>query len=174
MTEPTGRYTKQDLQDLYEVHSPALFRYACRLLGDQDLAEECVAETFSRLLLSVKNGGGPSDNPRAYLYRIAHNWITDSYRRSTPEAALTLDFPDDPAGHPPVVVARFQEGERVRSALSKLTEEQRQVIVLRYLEEWSHDAIAAAIGKTAEATRALHHRAISALRSMLEDQENQP
>ncbi len=174
MTEASSRYSKQALQELYEAHSPALFRYAYRLLGDADLAEECVAETFSRLLLSVKNGGGPSDNARAYLYRVAHNWITDSYRRQKSDTALAPDYPDDPGGHPPAVVARLMEGESVRIALQKLTAEQRQVIVLRYLEGWSHDQIASAIGKTAEAARALHQRAIHTLRSLLKDQENQP
>ena len=38
------------LADIYDTFSPGLYRYAMRLTGDQDLAEECVADTFSRLL----------------------------------------------------------------------------------------------------------------------------
>jgi RNA polymerase sigma-70 factor (ECF subfamily) len=48
-----------------------------------------------------------------------------------------------------------------------LPAEQRQVIVLRFMEDWSHNDVAEALGKTIEATRALQHRAVAALRQML-------
>jgi RNA polymerase sigma-70 factor (ECF subfamily) len=51
----------------------------------------------------------------------------------------------------------------------RLPAEQRQVIELRFLEGWSHDAVALALGKTIEATRAIQHRAVTALRQMLSE-----
>jgi len=54
--------TKQDLVDTYETLSPQLFAYAFRLLGDSQLAEDCVSETFSRLLKVIERGLGPMDN----------------------------------------------------------------------------------------------------------------
>jgi len=48
-----------------------------------------------------------------------------------------------------------------------LPSEQRRVIELRFLEEWSHEAVAAELGKTVEATRALQHRALTNLRRIL-------
>jgi RNA polymerase sigma factor (sigma-70 family) len=55
----------------------------------------------------------------------------------------------------------------VRAALLRLPPEQRQVIELRFVEDWPHDAVAAALGKTVEATRALQHRALTSLRRIL-------
>ncbi len=67
----------------------------------------------------------------------------------------------------------------MRSALQKLPEEQRNVILMRVLDEWSHEDVAAALGKTVEATRALQYRALQALqaaahRSRGSDPMNQP
>jgi len=165
------RLDKAMLIKIYEQYSPKLFRYAFRLLGDKDLAEECVAETFSRLLSTVQNGSGQIDNIQAYLYRISHNWATDHYRERRPEQSYELEEHSDPFANPSTIVASQLEQECVRQALFRLTREQRQVIVLRFLEDWPHEKIAGLIGKNAEATRALQYRALAALRGMLQGQE---
>lgn len=165
------RWDQQALAEIYEQYSPRLYRYAIRLLGDPDQAEECVAETFSRFLHALHTGHGPDDNLQAYLYRAAHNWITDYYRRQPPVDQLGSEGPSDPFGNPVHVVTRQLEQERVRKALLQLNPLQQQIISLRFLEEWSHAEVAAVIGKTVEATRALQSRALAALRSSLVDQE---
>lgn len=159
--------THDDLIRLYKDLSPHLFRYAFRLLGDAALAEECVSETFSRFLQAVQNGRGPNSHVRGYLYRIAHNWATDYYRSHRQEFDLKSTWTDDPGSRPSRIAIRNQEKEQVRNALMQLTSEQRQVIMLRFYEQWQHEEIAAAIGKTAEATRALQYRALTMLRRIL-------
>ena len=84
------RFEERALSEFYDAYSPGLYRYAWRLLGDEDLAEECVAETFSRLLKALEKGNGPRQHLKAYLYRVAHNWVTDHYRRGA-EKELPLD-----------------------------------------------------------------------------------
>ena len=158
---------RQVIAGLYEEHSPGIYRYAYRLLGDQDLAEECVAETFSRFLQALHKGQGPDQNVQAYLYRVAHNWITDFYRRQPPTVDLDGDDPRDPAGDPCSAMDERQERERVRAALLKLPSDQRRVILLRLLEHWSHERVAETIGKSVEATRSLQSRGLAALRRML-------
>jgi RNA polymerase sigma-70 factor (ECF subfamily) len=159
--------SKQDLVQIYELLSAPLFRYGVRLLGDPDLAEDCVAETFSRFLNVFQRGLGPRDNVRAYLYRIAHNWITDHYRRRDQEEKVQPQQDDGPSGNPALTESHDWESQRVRLAMLQLPEIQRQVVMLRFYEEWSHDEIAAATGKTVEATRALQYRALNSLRNLL-------
>ncbi len=160
---------RQALADIYERYSPDIFRYACRMLDDGDLAEDCVSETFSRFLQSVRRGNRP-DNVRAYLYRAAHNWMIDQHRRKPlPDFSLEESLHADPEGNPAHQVPKEMERQRVRAALLHLPAEQRQVIELRFLEDWSHDEIAQTLGKTIEATRALQYRAVTALRQMLAD-----
>jgi RNA polymerase sigma-70 factor, ECF subfamily len=162
---------KNTLADLYERHSPGLFRYAVRLLGDNDLAEECVAETFSRLLQAVQKGSGPREHVQAYLYRIAHNWITDFYRTRPADESLNYEIQDDRQENPAAIAASNDEQEKVRRALLQLSYEQRQVIMLRFFEDWPHHEVADLLGKTPEATRAIQSRALAMLRALLVEGE---
>jgi RNA polymerase sigma-70 factor (ECF subfamily) len=158
---------KQALLEIYERHSPEIFRYACRMLDDKDLAEDCVADTFLRLLIAV-HGGILAENLRAYLYRIAHNWIIDHFRRQPPPTiSLKENVHPDSEGSVPHLVGQELDRQRIRAALLQLSLEQRQVIELRFMENWSHNEVAVAVGKTVEATRALQYRAVEALRQIL-------
>ncbi len=159
------RFEKEALAEIFDCYNAGIFRYAMRLLGDNDLAKECMAETFSRLLSALQRGQGPVDSLQAYLYRIAHNWITDYYRSQT-QTSLPLDpeLCSDPAQEPSQVVADEMELQHVRLALAKLTPDQRQVIMLKYLEEWENEDIARAMNKPIGAVKSLQQRAIWALR----------
>ena len=163
---------RQALTEVYNGFSPGLYRYAIRLLGDPDLAEECVAETFVRFLRAVHRGGGPRQHLRAYLYRVAHNWVTDAFRGQP-----LLPLPKQPVGHDPAspgpdeVLHRQLEGERVRAALSRLTPQQRQVITLKFLEGWENREVALALRKPVGAVKSLQHRALRALRRALTAEE---
>jgi len=162
------RLEQRALAEVYDRYSTDLFRYAVRLLGDADLAEECVAETFSRFLHALHAGGGPRQHLRAYLYRVAHNWITDHYRRQPPptlplEESLSADEGQNPAQ----VVERRLEGEQLRAAMLLLTPDQRQVVGLKFLEDWGNEEIAHALGKSVGSVKALQHRALASLQRVL-------
>jgi len=189
-------FEERALVEVYDRYSQGIYRYARRLLGDEDLAEECVAETFSRFLLALKRSKGPRKSLQAYLYRTAHNWITDCYRRNQPDGfpsrLLGTDGPSvrhparmTPAGQPGLI---SQEGvdpadprpdphqqlmdslerQQLRKALACLTPDQRQVIGLKYIEDWNNAQIAAALQKPVSAVKALQHRALARLRKLLD------
>jgi RNA polymerase sigma-70 factor (ECF subfamily) len=167
------QFDEQALADIYDTLSLAIYAYAMRLLGDADLAEECVAETFSRFLNALHAGGGPQDYLKAYLYRMAHNWITDRYRQARPETPLEMEF-ELPAGQeaePHHTVADELEKQELRHALALLTPEQRQVITLKYLENLDNAEIAQALQKPVGAVKSLQHRALASLRRILEGNE---
>jgi len=168
-------FDMQCLGAIYDRYSPGLYAYSMRLLGDACLAEDCVAETFSRFLKALRAGQGPDQHLQAYLYRIAHNWITDQYRREPPPPlALEDDFAQEDGMHVEVQAGQHMQQEQVRAALRLLTPDQRQVIMLRFLEGWSTDDVAAAVDKPVSAVKALQHRALAALRRYLlgEEKEN--
>lgn len=159
---------REALVKIYEAYNLKLYRYAYRLLGDRDTAEECVAETFSRFLGSLKGNPAGPDNVQAYLFRISHNWITDYYRRQPPPMEPLLEnIEDRKNGNGAAELSNRMEQERVRKALLRLPDDQRQVIVLRFLADQSHGEVAAALGKSPDATRALQYRALNSLRRML-------
>lgn len=162
------RLDRRALINTYEQYSPRLYCYAVRLLGDASLAEECVSETFCRYLHAIKAGRGPNISPQAYLYRIAHNWITDFYRQRRPQTEpLADDLPADPGDDPAESAIQHFERERVRKALLQLTADQQQVISLRFLDDFSTEEIAEIVGKTVEACKMLQYRALNALQGLL-------
>jgi RNA polymerase sigma-70 factor (ECF subfamily) len=142
-----------------------LFRFAYRLTGDSDVAEDVVAETFSRLLIAIRNGGGPKVYLRAYLYRVAHNLAMDHHRATAP---LPLDESDPHlTADGPSANDDVRDQQMARQALWRLTPDQRQVIVLKFYQGLSNEEVAAALDKPVGAVKSLQHRALDALRRML-------
>jgi RNA polymerase sigma-70 factor, ECF subfamily len=161
------QFDEQALAEIYDNLSPAIYAYTMRLCGDPETAEECVSETFSRFLTALRHGQGPNEHIKAYLYRIAHNWITDRYRRVRPETMLDPELRASPENEPHVVATKNLEQQELRAALMLLTPEQRQVIALKYLEDLDADEIAGVLQKPVGAIRALQHRALASLRKIL-------
>ena len=161
------------LTEIYDLYNNELYIYAMRLTGVPDLAEECVSEVFSRFLDVLERGRGPKKYLRAYLYRMAHNWITDQFRRGifdvlTIDEVVSIPAIDNPARE----AHRNMRIQAVRKALIQLTPDQRQVISLRFLQGWELSEIAAALNKPVGAVKALQHRGIGALRRLLADDKN--
>jgi len=160
------RWDKQALAEIYDLFSPRLFRYSLRLLGSSPVAEECVADTFERFLLALRRGGGPQEYLQAYLYRVAHNWVTDYYRRN-PLPDLPLEPNLQVNQELDKTMVETMQTESLRNALAGLTPDQRQVIVLKYLEGWANEQISLAISKSIGAVKALQHRGLLNLQKML-------
>jgi RNA polymerase sigma-70 factor (ECF subfamily) len=168
-----ARSERQAFAEVYDLFSPGLYRYAHRLLGDADTAEDCVAETFSRFLEALRRGKGPRDYLQAYLYRVAHNWITDYYHRSPPPAEELPETQPDVKPLPESETVRREGQTRLRAALACLTEEQRQVIALKYLEELENEEVARILEKPVGAVKSLQHRALASLKRLLEKDDGQ-
>ena len=156
------------LAEVYDCYSPRLYRYAYRLLGDACMAEDCVAETFSRFLQSLRAGRGPHDHLQSYLFRTAHNFIVDHYRR-IPAETLKDEFPD----HNDVETdanSKLRQ-QRIRIAIQTLSGDQQQVIALKFLENWDNEEIARVLRKPVGAVKSLQHRALVNLQKLLSTEE---
>jgi RNA polymerase sigma-70 factor (ECF subfamily) len=170
LLEGAHRFDLNALEEIYDQYSPGIYRYAVRLLGNIDVAEDCVAETFSRFLSALQQKKGPGQYLKAYLYRIAHNWISDYYRRG--DFMQSLDQLEEKQGQinkETVMMDDALEQVKVRGALANLTPDQRQVIVLKYLEGWDNQHVANALEKPVGAIKSLQHRALQSLRRYLDE-----
>jgi RNA polymerase sigma-70 factor (ECF subfamily) len=166
------RFDQTSLAELYDRYSDSIYYYSLRLLGDSSLAEDCAADTFSRLLRALWDGGGPTENVKAYLFRSAHNWVADYFRRTPP---LPLDAEVDWQHADSDTAAEAEQKllqGRVRRALRLLTPEQQKVLALRFIEGWELEEIAACLQKPLGAVKALQHRGVAALRKMLLAEES--
>lgn len=156
---------------IFDNHYEPIFRYAYHRLSTKDQAEGVASECFCRLLDAYQNGKGPSDGVRYWLYRVAHNLIVDIYRQSDkrPLPLLEQVLPDtDPLPEDTLVIQ--QEQSRVRRAMEKLTEDQQQVLELKFMEGLENEEVAEILQKTVGAVKALQHRGLARLERFLKQE----
>ena len=166
-----SKFKSQALAQIYDAYSPGIYRYAMRLLGDVTLAEDCVADTFSRFLNSLQKKQGPRDHLQAYLYRIAHNWVVDHYRGQPEALELDASFRSE-ADVPENEAAKRIRQKQVRNAIQQLSPDQQKVIALKYLEDWSNEEVARVLHKPVGAIKSIQHRALESLRKFLSEKDS--
>jgi RNA polymerase sigma-70 factor, ECF subfamily len=156
---------------LYETYAHSIFRYLYHRLGDREVAEDLTGEVFLRLMENIGNFRvGPRDQKAIFsgwLYRIAHNLMIDYLRRQAKHTEMTPDTPSTSEDHPTRVMERGLSAERVRTAMHHLTQDQKDVVILRFFEELSNAEVAKIMGRTEGAVKALQHRALAALHRAL-------
>ena len=155
--------------ELYDRYQPAIYRYIYYRVNDVDTAEDLTAEVFVRLVEKIDRFTYKGRPLLAWLYTIARNLITDHLRRSGRDLPLSLEEQlvgtiVDPAE---TVERRLRQG-RLVAAIDSLTEDQRQVILLKFVEGLNNNTVAQVMGKTVGAVKALQHRALASLRRTLE------
>jgi RNA polymerase sigma-70 factor (ECF subfamily) len=164
---------KDALVKIFDLYSSALFNYALRLCDDPLLADQIVGDVFAKLLEQLAAGNGPTANLRSYLYETTYHRIIDearsSKRKAPLEAAAMLGGDAQP------VFLRVEEQLAFKQILHaiqhELTADQRHVIVLRFLEQFSLRETAHIMGKTVEHVKVIQNRAIAALRRSVERSE---
>lgn len=157
-------------EELYERYSPRVFGYLFqRLNGDAEEAEDLTADVFTRVYEKI-DGFQPQGAPlSAWVFRIAHNRLIDTIRRRPRQTQVTLDDAPEIAAGPTFGGVEQQVAlDQIKSGLAHLTPEQRQVIVLRFLEGKSLAETAAVVGRNEDAVKKLQARGLASLRRRLE------
>ncbi len=160
----------EDWQSIVKENSPAVWRTAYRILGNEADASDCYQETFIAALEAARRE--PVRKWAAFLCRIATNQALDQLRRRVRQISRS-DGPADwnqiasrEAG--PAEKAGYAElGEHLRQALTQLNPEQAEVFCLAALEGQSYREIAAQVKKTTSEVGVLLHRARTQLRELL-------
>ncbi len=159
---------------LYEHYHAGIFRYLYYRVGDRQTAEDLTSDVFLRMIRNL-SGYALQDSSapfQAWLFQIAHNLVTDYYRRSNihPQVALAEHLAaTDP--EPDAGVDRHMTNEHLRLALSRLKEDQRDVVVLRFVVGMPIVEVARTLHKSEDAVKGLQRRGLSALRDCLSELE---
>lgn len=167
LLERIGQYDTEALAQVYDSYYDRIYRYVYGYLGRIDAAEDLTANVFFRLLSAVQRGKSPRKNLSAWLYRVAHNLVVDAFRRMPPDELELAEWLESDQPEPAETVELRIQLDRVRRALPHLTEAQQQVIMLKFFQGMDSREVAAIMGKTDGAVDALQHRALRALRKML-------
>jgi RNA polymerase sigma-70 factor, ECF subfamily len=147
----------------YDRYYPILYRYAYARLGQRQEAEDVAAQTFLRAIEAIGRFRYKGKPVLAWLYRIAGNLVTDRHRRAAKVEGSSVH-------HPPVAedsVDSLLDSIDVRRALERLTDEQRDVLILRFAVGLTSREAAALLGKSEAAIYSLQVRATAALRRFL-------
>lgn len=154
---------------LYRRYLEAVYGYCFYLLGDHHDAEDVTERTFLAALAAIDRFRDTGSTFRAWLFRIAHNQLVNALRGRGRRGTTSLDAVPEPAGgdDPARVLDRADEARTVRRALAGLSEERRQVLVLRFVDELSAREIGEVLGRSPGAIRVLQHRALRDLERLL-------
>jgi RNA polymerase sigma-70 factor, ECF subfamily len=155
---------------LYDQYGDRIYSYIYHRVGQVELAEDLTGQVFMRMLEAVHAGRPWQTSFSGWLFRIAHNLVIDHYRRRGRATFVDIDevIAPSPHGQPQSSVEAMLDSEQLRQALRKVTDEQAQVISLRFLEDLSIAETAEIMGKTEGAIKALQYRAVSALRRVMQ------
>jgi RNA polymerase sigma-70 factor (ECF subfamily) len=160
----------QAFEELYERYSPRVYGYLFqRLNGSVQDAEDLTADVFERIYEKI-DAFQPQGAPlSAWVFRIAHNRLIDSVRRRPRQSQVGLEeAPEIAAGPAFTQVDQHVAMEQIKAGLERLTPEQRQVIVLRFLEGKTVAETAAAVGRNEDAVKKLQARGLASLRRGIE------
>ena len=148
---------------LYEAYLDRVYRFIFFRVTDVQMAEDLTSQVF---LKAWENLGRyhPHGPFLAWLYAIARNTVIDSYR--TRKQTVSLDEAAPIASQEAKLEDRLQlefEMEALQAAMRQLTEEQQEVITLKFIADYDTERIAKEMGKSEGAIRALQMRALQAL-----------
>lgn len=170
MVERAARCDPDAIAFLYDKYAPKIYSYVYHRLSDPIAAEDLTAQVFLRMIEALQTDKGWRTSFSGWIFRIAHNLIIDYYRKRSQASFTDIDdSPHLPAheGDPYTVAATLLDNATLLRAVNELTEEQAQVISLRFLEGLSIAEVALAMDKTEGAIKALQYRAVASLRRLL-------
>lgn len=168
------KFDRAALAGIYDEYYPLIYRYIYRRVGGVQTAEDLTAVVFQRFLEAIKTDAGPQHDPRAWLYRVAHNLVVDHYRRQQYRQHLPLEETLMITGdNPEQTTSKALATEQLREALGHLTPEQQQVVSLKFLEGLSNAEVAAVMEKPVGAVKSLQHRGLVALQRLLSTSEKE-
>lgn len=158
--------------ELYERYATRVFRFLFAHLSNRMDAEDLVGDVFLRVWRSLPNYEEKGVPFLAFLFRIARNALIDHYRRagkSKQDVSIEdITLQDGDPGPGDTVMANL-EHEQLRQTLGQLREDYRTVLILRFLSELTPDETAEVMDRSAGAVRVLQHRALAALRKLMDE-----
>lgn len=160
---------------LYDNYIDRIYRFILYRVSDVATAEDLTSLVFMKAWQSLPRYRKRKLSFRAWLFQIARNSIIDHYRTSKETVSLETVAATAIDSMPtiPELIQRQMTGERLWTRLQQLTDEQREVLLLKFVEGMSTKEVAGIMKKRQGAIRALQMRALSTLAIIMEqDEEN--
>jgi RNA polymerase sigma-70 factor, ECF subfamily len=169
LVERAQQGEREALEELYLMHFDRIYSYLHMSVGNRHDAEDLTTQTFMKMLESIKRFRWRSAPFSAWLFRIAHNLAMDHFRASRrwqPE-----DEVPEPAGdaEPSAEAVALQTigRESMLQLIENLSQEQKQVLTLKFVFNLPNAEVATILGKSEGAIKSLQHRALVSLQKQI-------
>lgn len=157
---------------LYDRHAVRVYRHIYYMMGNPPEAEDLTAQAFLQAWQAIDRYQMRGAPFVSWMLRIAHNLAVSYLRSRKPNTELPETLVDQSRhGNPEETLQRQLEGDRVRKAIMGLRGDQRQVIMLRFVEDLEYQEVAEIVGKSVAAVRVIQHRALHTLRKQMVQEE---
>ncbi|MGC9393547.1 MAG: RNA polymerase sigma factor [Anaerolineae bacterium] len=156
--------------ELYQHYVGRIYSYHYRHTGNAMEAEDLTSRTFYRALRSLHRYREKGASFQAWLFRIAHNLVVNWYRDTSRHPSVAIDSVSplhSPSPAPLDYVEAQETRELLLQLLADLPEDRKTLLILKYVEQMTNMEIAAVMGRSEGAIKALYHRTLVSLRDMI-------
>ncbi len=157
--------------ELYDHFVDPIHRYIYFRVPKED-AEDLTEQVFLKSWEKIKQYKPGMKSFSAWVYRIAHNLVVDSYRfkKDKEFVELTPNIPEYKREHNPIkMTEQSLHSDKLKVALSKLKGNYKQIVILKFINELDNSEIAKVLKKSEGSVRILQFRALKALKRELND-----
>ena len=155
---------------IYDSLVDSLYRYVFYKVDDRDEIEDILESLFLKVWQNInKYKKQKGLYFKAWVYRIAHNLVIDYYRTYREHASLDHRFSDESKDSDPTVLTKQSlNNEYLKDALKKLKKKHQQIIVYKFINDFSNKEIAQILNKSEGSVRIMQFRALKALKIELQ------
>lgn len=170
MQEQPHKFKQQFFSQIYDDYIEKIYRFVFFKVESESAAQDITSETFTRLWKQIYLNK-EIKNPSAFLYHAAKNLLVDHYRAKDKlpgdlgEAAVLVKDESQSIEQKAILASDM---DQVQKALSQLSDENRQAVLLYYIDQQPISDVARSLGKSAGAARVTISRGMKQLRQILE------
>jgi RNA polymerase sigma-70 factor (ECF subfamily) len=169
LVEQAQQGDEEALEQLYLLHFDRVYSYLHMSVGNRHDAEDLTTQTFLKMLEAIGRFRWRSVPFSAWLFRIAHNVAMDHFR-ATRRIQLEEEVPEPDAAAESSAEEEAMQSigqESMFELIETLSPDQRQVLTLKFVFNFSNAEVGAILGKTEGAIKSLQHRALASLHRQL-------
>jgi RNA polymerase sigma factor (sigma-70 family) len=159
----------EDFERLYAAEAPGLFSFLAYRTGDRALAQDLLADAFERVLRARGRFDRRRGSEKTWLYAIALNVLRDHVRRGAARARASENLVPVARGAADARLEAIGDRDALARALARLSDEEREVVALRFGADLTAPEMASALGKKLTTVEGRLYRALRKLREELDD-----
>lgn len=157
--------------ELYDRYYARVYRYTYHRLGNAADAEDVTGLVFMKALEGLASYQSGRSGFAPWLFRITRNAVIDHYRRRKKQSSFDQVEHESSGTDPVSHILGNEQRHELRQLVTHLSQEQREVLLMRYAAELSFGEIAATLKKNEAAVRMLLHRGLRKMKAVMDDEQ---